>query len=470
MELLNTAYSEGILNKNEKSFLSVSSPPLALFYHLPKIHKNLEHPPGRPIISGIGCLTSQLSHFLDLYLQEIVITLPSYLKDSASLIRDLKEIQWQPGYIFLTLDVTSLYSNIQHELGLKTTSSYLHQIGKMQNEQIQFLLNALRFILTHNVFTHEGSIYHQQHGTAIRTRNLAYLCLFTPFKRVLAPPLTPGSPHSFPSTSTLNNNEVRVHSPGSKDDEEPTGTFGTENPEEISETLAPEPQNVLQAEEAHPNLHNVPYDSLPALVQAYMAKNEENQQKYMAVVEKFTDVVENACSKVGQEMSHVTQAILMLNYTIAKNFQANDKMQRSQEVNPPTSTGESPPISPDIVVPTQNIMTSLQNLAQSPSKEPLCLPVLATASSECSNIESMSSNVPQPGKSKQSQFLLNIKQEMASSKQSPEVGSLPNVSPKQLRTHCKVQNNVGEQPQTLKRTQKFLKNFAKKAKINCSFL
>ncbi|CAH2301946.1 Hypothetical predicted protein, partial [Pelobates cultripes] len=43
------------------------------FYYLPKIHKRLENPPGRPIISGIGSLTSNISQYVDFFLQQRVM-------------------------------------------------------------------------------------------------------------------------------------------------------------------------------------------------------------------------------------------------------------------------------------------------------------------------------------------------------------------------------------------------------------
>ena len=42
------------------------------FYMLPKIHKRLDNPPGRPIVSGNGCPTERISQFVDFFLKPIV--------------------------------------------------------------------------------------------------------------------------------------------------------------------------------------------------------------------------------------------------------------------------------------------------------------------------------------------------------------------------------------------------------------
>lgn len=59
----------------------VSNPCMAIYYHLPKGHRNIENPPGHLVISGTDSLTSNLSEYIDLQLQKYAINLPSYLGD-----------------------------------------------------------------------------------------------------------------------------------------------------------------------------------------------------------------------------------------------------------------------------------------------------------------------------------------------------------------------------------------------------
>ncbi|CAH2301947.1 Hypothetical predicted protein, partial [Pelobates cultripes] len=78
-ELLNKGFENKVINKDELDYLFVKSPRMAVFYYLPKIHKRLENPPGRPIISGIGSLTSNISQYVDFFLQQFVTKTPSYV-------------------------------------------------------------------------------------------------------------------------------------------------------------------------------------------------------------------------------------------------------------------------------------------------------------------------------------------------------------------------------------------------------
>lgn len=58
--IVQRASSEGILSKKEKAFLS-DFYLIPYFYYLPEIHKDPEHPPGRPIIASMDSVTSSLS-------------------------------------------------------------------------------------------------------------------------------------------------------------------------------------------------------------------------------------------------------------------------------------------------------------------------------------------------------------------------------------------------------------------------
>ena len=48
---------------------------------LPKIHKNIIPPPGRPICNTINTPTINLSRWVNNHVQQLVKNLPSYLKD-----------------------------------------------------------------------------------------------------------------------------------------------------------------------------------------------------------------------------------------------------------------------------------------------------------------------------------------------------------------------------------------------------
>ena len=72
----------------------------------------------RPIVSLCESATENISHFLDYWLQPIMKSLPSYIKDTSQLINELKELKVDPHSFLVTIDVKSLYTCIPHSEGI----------------------------------------------------------------------------------------------------------------------------------------------------------------------------------------------------------------------------------------------------------------------------------------------------------------------------------------------------------------
>lgn len=165
--LVEEAWRDGILTKKEKSFMLPAVCSTPYFYHLPKVHKSLENPPGRPIVAGTDSFTAGLSQYIDLLLQPLVQALPSYIKDSNQVIEQLKHYAWVEGYMWASLDVSSLYTSIPHLVGLNAVQHFLAKDGNMNSRQAKFLVDGTEFCLTHNYFTFLDQFYLQRKGTAM---------------------------------------------------------------------------------------------------------------------------------------------------------------------------------------------------------------------------------------------------------------------------------------------------------------
>lgn len=59
--MINKAHIEGMIDKKTNECLTPDLPKVACLYLLPKLHKNLQTPPGRPIISGNESLCENIS-------------------------------------------------------------------------------------------------------------------------------------------------------------------------------------------------------------------------------------------------------------------------------------------------------------------------------------------------------------------------------------------------------------------------
>ena len=103
------------INEETFTYLSPKQPTCSRFYILPKIHKDRSSPPGRPIVSANGHPTEHISEYVNNILNPLVSKLPSYIKDTTHFLNKLDSISTLPNdSLLVTLDVSSLYTNIPH--------------------------------------------------------------------------------------------------------------------------------------------------------------------------------------------------------------------------------------------------------------------------------------------------------------------------------------------------------------------
>ena len=136
-------------------------------YFLKKLHKN---PHGiRPIVSGCSAPTERISSFLDHIIKPLVSTTPSYIKDTPHLISLLESTHIPSNAILVTIDVSSLYTNIPQDEG---TESCLEAIEAVEASHIprNLLQQLFDIVLRCNVFSFDSQVYQQIQGTAMGTR------------------------------------------------------------------------------------------------------------------------------------------------------------------------------------------------------------------------------------------------------------------------------------------------------------
>ena len=93
-------------------------PRIPEFYTLTKIHK--PSLVGRPIISGCDGPTERISCFVDRLIQPIAQQQESYLDDSKDFINFIENTKLPKNTILVSMDVTTLYTNIPQEEGITT--------------------------------------------------------------------------------------------------------------------------------------------------------------------------------------------------------------------------------------------------------------------------------------------------------------------------------------------------------------
>ena len=92
------------------------------------------------------------------------------MKDTSDYIAKIHNFKRIPQNAFLvTLDVTSLYSNIPHDDGIKACDHFMSEDGKSQQARL-VISKLITLVLTKNNFQFNGENYLQVLGTALGTR------------------------------------------------------------------------------------------------------------------------------------------------------------------------------------------------------------------------------------------------------------------------------------------------------------
>lgn len=173
-EILNEMCEKRIINGRQKEYLMGSGTPRARrFYLLPKIHKVPEKwskpfkiPPGRPIVSDCESETYYTAEYLEYFLNPISQKHPSYLKDTYDFINKTKDLVLPINSLLFTIDIDSLYTNIETEAGMRAVKECMKQYPDPKRPD-QFILKLLEINLTKNDFEFDSKFYLQIKGTAM---------------------------------------------------------------------------------------------------------------------------------------------------------------------------------------------------------------------------------------------------------------------------------------------------------------
>ena len=141
-------------------------------YLLPKIHKDISNwhnsiiPPHRPIVSDCSSDTYNLSIYLDYILSPVSTKHSSYIKDTKDFLNKLSQHTVTPNSYLITLDVVSLFTNIDNQEGLQAVKEILNLYPDNSRPDEEFL-ELLSICLNNNDFQFNDRWFLQIWGTSM---------------------------------------------------------------------------------------------------------------------------------------------------------------------------------------------------------------------------------------------------------------------------------------------------------------
>ncbi len=125
----------------------------------------------RPVVSTNNSSLAVFSVWLDYKLKDLLPLVHSHIKNSTTVINDLKHIQIPENALLFSADAKSMYTNIETDLGILTISEFLDsQSDKLPaNFPSNMFLSILEVVMKNNIFSFANTFWQQLSGTAMGT-------------------------------------------------------------------------------------------------------------------------------------------------------------------------------------------------------------------------------------------------------------------------------------------------------------
>jgi hypothetical protein len=142
---------------------------IPIFYGLPKVHKTPIS--FRPIVSSSSSFLSIFSVWLDFKMKSLLPFVQSYIKNSTTVINDLKTLHIPEGALLFSADAKSMYTNISTGTGVSAAQDFIASNAEHLPTDFPtaLFLQILTTIMENNIFTFAGTFWKQLSGTAMGT-------------------------------------------------------------------------------------------------------------------------------------------------------------------------------------------------------------------------------------------------------------------------------------------------------------
>ena len=144
---------------------------MTLKAHKLKQGQNVDHLKSRPIVSCPGSLLHGIGIWVDRKLQDVAKNTISYFKNSLELKEQLTQLNLPPNARLFSADAVSMYTNIPTHTALNLIGKHITQYQRSTNGAypVDAIRDALRLVMTMNIFTFGDLTLKQLNGTAMGT-------------------------------------------------------------------------------------------------------------------------------------------------------------------------------------------------------------------------------------------------------------------------------------------------------------
>ena len=171
---LKEALNNNIISKEEYKAMDPEDKNPSKFYCIFKVHKAHEHketPPPRPIVSGSGSITENISLYVEHHIKQIATQHVTYLQDTPHFLRIIEKLnkgsKLPKNAMIVTSDVIGAYQNIPHEDGSDCLAEALEDRAE-KTIPSSFIVTLMNLVQKYNIFEfHDGMLWKQLIGVAM---------------------------------------------------------------------------------------------------------------------------------------------------------------------------------------------------------------------------------------------------------------------------------------------------------------
>lgn len=156
---------ENMITSSTGKSLKINNSVPPKIYFLPKIHKT--GVPLRPIVSNIGSPTYRLAKYCSQSLTQVVGKTQYHTKDSWSFAESIRGLRLPENHKLISLDVTSLFTNVPIELALQCIEDRWNEIEPHTLLPKDEFCKGVRLCLESTYFVHRGQFFKQIEGVAM---------------------------------------------------------------------------------------------------------------------------------------------------------------------------------------------------------------------------------------------------------------------------------------------------------------
>lgn len=157
------------INDDQEKYFQTHNSVAPAIYGLGKLHKMKigELLPLRPVVATVQSPTYKISDIISNCLSKIIHLSPYRIKDSWQFAQTIKNIKIPRGYKMISLDATSLFTNIAKELCIRSIEKRWTIISQHTFMTKEMFIEAVKMIIDGSYFRYGDFYYVQVYGVAM---------------------------------------------------------------------------------------------------------------------------------------------------------------------------------------------------------------------------------------------------------------------------------------------------------------